>query len=177
MATILTAECLAGHNDPSGKPPYIRSSPAWQAFRAGQEIAGMSAPKKCTQARGYAVRIVTVAGSIVLVRFNGKDLSDVTVVREAQPIDAEVLLTTTVYTLAIENKHGTTVRVFRSEEGASAALAAWARQWWPKEGAWLDGAIDAEAFNALPDGEAISMYFHAVDSHEWYSLDSATLEA
>lgn len=82
-----------------------------------------------------------------------------------------------VYTLAIDHKHGTTVRVFRSEEGARDALAAWAREWWPKEAGWRDDARYTQAeFDALPDGEAIGEYFAAVGSDEWFTLDDTPLE-
>ena len=85
---------------------------------------------------------------------------------------------TTLYTLTIDHKHGTDTRVFRTEEGAHAALASWAREWWPVEvGRWRDeddNCPTQEQFDALPDNEAISEYFERVN--ESYSLDSATLE-
>ena len=82
-----------------------------------------------------------------------------------------------VYTLAIDHKHGTTVRAFRSEEGAKDALAQWAREWWPKEAGWRDDARYTQAeFDALPDGEAITEYFAAVQSDEWFTLDDTPLE-
>lgn len=87
------------------------------------------------------------------------------------------LSTMTVFTLTIEHRHGTTVRVFRSEEGARDALAAWAREWWPKEVGWRDEVRYTQAeFDALPDGEAITEYFAAVESDEWFTLDDTPLE-
>ena len=84
-----------------------------------------------------------------------------------------------VYTLTIDHKHGTDVRVFQSERGALDALAAWVREWWPTEVArWKDQAegMTQEAFDALPDEEAISEYFERMNGFESYSLNSATLE-
>lgn len=87
---------------------------------------------------------------------------------------------TTVYTLTIETKNNAVSRVFRTEEAAQDALVAWARQWWPQEvGRWPDQAqgMTQEQFDALPDDEAISVYFEVANQFmEFYSLDSATLE-
>ena len=83
----------------------------------------------------------------------------------------------TIYTLTIDHKHGSDVRVFRSEEGALDALAAWARDWWPKECAPYAEDEGAQAmFDALDDGEAIKTYFEAMNGRESYSLDSTILE-
>lgn len=89
-----------------------------------------------------------------------------------------------VHTLTIDHKHGTYTRVFRTEEGARDALAAWVREWWPTEVArWRGHAIEAgdtvptqAEFDALPDGEAIVEYFAHMDGMESYSLDSVVLE-
>lgn len=81
MPLDLTAQCLDGYNDRIGTSPHIWSSPAWMAFRAGQAISSMSTPRKCTQSRGYTVRITTAGGSTVRVRFAGTDLSTVTIER------------------------------------------------------------------------------------------------
>lgn len=84
---------------------------------------------------------------------------------------------TMVYTLMIETKHGASTRVFRNEESAKDALAAWAREWWPNEVArWPDAPMTQAEFDALPDGEAITKYFEAVHQYEWYDLEEAHLE-
>jgi hypothetical protein len=81
--------------------------------------------------------------------------------------------------LTIDHKHGTDIRAFRSDEALDAALAAWVRQWWPTEvGRWPDQAngMTQAQFDALPDHEAIRVYFDAVDGNESYSTDFIEVE-
>ena len=85
-----------------------------------------------------------------------------------------------VYVMTIEHKHGSDSRVFRSEESALAALAAWAREWWPDESARFGPGheyhMDPAAFAELPDGAALAHYFDAMDGYESYDLQTCELE-
>jgi hypothetical protein len=84
-----------------------------------------------------------------------------------------------IWTLTIDHGHGTDTRAFRTEAGALAALAAWARQWWERESDWLGPDsphfMPLKDFEALSDGEAVSHYFAAMDSRESYSVDTCEL--
>lgn len=83
----------------------------------------------------------------------------------------------TVYTLAVDHHHGTTIRVFQSEQTALDGLARWVREWWPIEcKAWPQEWPTPVEFDALSDGDAIRLYFDRMGERESYSLDSADLE-
>jgi len=83
----------------------------------------------------------------------------------------------TVYTMTIDHKHGTDTRVFRTQEAAHEALARWAREWWiVEQGSSSNARMTLEEFNALPDAEAIEVYFNFMADRECYCLDSAILE-
>jgi hypothetical protein len=79
-----------------------------------------------------------------------------------------------VWTLTIDHRHGTDTRVFRTEAAARTALAAFAREWWPRERG-EDARYSDANFAALDDAEAIDEYFREVGD-EWFVIDPATVE-
>ena len=79
-----------------------------------------------------------------------------------------------VWTLTIDHRHGTDVRVFRSEAAARTALAAFARQWWPGERG-EDARYSDANFAALDDAEAIDEYFREVGD-ECFAIDFVRVE-
>jgi hypothetical protein len=84
MATKLTDECKAGaaaRTAMNVDVPYLFSSDSWLAYRAGQQIRGMSGIRRCTKSRGYSVRIETTGGSLIIATFEGRDLGIITIER------------------------------------------------------------------------------------------------
>lgn len=86
---------------------------------------------------------------------------------------------TIVHTLTIDHKAGTDTRVFWTEEGARAALADWAREWWAAEFGHLGRYTQIEV-DAMPDAEIVGQYFDLMAERmgdgETYALNETRLE-
>lgn len=85
----------------------------------------------------------------------------------------------TVHTLTIDHKAGTDTRVFLTEEGARAALANWAREWWTREFGHLGRFTQIEV-DAMPDAEITWQYFDRMEERmgdgETYAINETRLE-
>lgn len=59
MATDLTAECIAGYDDPEGASPHMATSPCDDAHRIGQWLrrTGRPRPRDCRRSRGSRYRV------------------------------------------------------------------------------------------------------------------------
>ena len=85
MASDFTKECregMAAHTRMNVDVPYLFSTAAWMAYRAGQQIRGMPRLRKCRVSRGdNSVRIEITGGGLIIVTFEGDDLGIITVER------------------------------------------------------------------------------------------------
>jgi hypothetical protein len=73
--------------------------------------------------------------------------------------------------LSIEHEHGENVSVHTTSEGANAAAAKFAREWWHQ----IVGQADVPDEAPEDDAEAVSIYFDAQDG-EWCNVYPATVE-
>ena len=80
-----------------------------------------------------------------------------------------------LYTLSIDHREGTDVDVFRSYAAARAALAKWAREWFPTEAQKAPNPMPQADFDRLSDDDAIVEYFDSVSDRESYTLNRATI--
>jgi hypothetical protein len=79
-----------------------------------------------------------------------------------------------VWALVIDSNAGTRVRVFATEARARNYLAAYARDRWPFTG--NHDRTPPNVFDALPDGDAIVLYFDDAGVDEWFVLEPVTVE-
>lgn len=81
----------------------------------------------------------------------------------------------TAWVLFISHRHGEDATLYATEDAASAAVAAWARDWWDDEvrGKWR---TPTEEWDDPPelDDDVVRIYFEVVES-EWYWLDKRSI--
>lgn len=75
-----------------------------------------------------------------------------------------------VYVLQIDHRHGEDVSVHESEQGARAAAANWAREYWDE----VAGLSDVPDETPSDDEDAISIYFDAHE-REFYSITETSV--
>lgn len=79
-----------------------------------------------------------------------------------------------VWALVIDSGAGTRVRAFATEVRARDYLAAYARDRWPTMG--NHERTPPKVFDALPDADAIKVYFDDAGVDEWFALKPVTVE-